>query len=71
MLRSLCMPQGICKQVHNYRDYLIASQIQGYAVLSTALNYANNHPTVHKLAEIGFERLKQQEKKLGGRFNDW
>ena len=45
--------------------------IQGYALLSTALNYKNQHSIVHELAEIAFERLKQQEKTLGSRFNDW
>ena len=63
--------ESICKQVHNFRDYLIACQIQGYAILGAALNYIKQHAAVHQLLDLAYERLKQQEKALGGRFNDW
>ena len=50
--------ESICKQVHNFRDYLIASQIQGYALLSTAFNYVNKHATVHQLVMSNFKSAR-------------
>ena len=54
----------------NFRDYLLNIQIQGYALVTTCLNY-NGSATSEPLLKLGFERLKQQENILGGRFNDW
>ncbi len=62
---------NVCKQVHAFRDFLMAMQIQGYALLSSALNYRGHHDAVHALAKVALERLKQQEAVLGGRYNDW
>ena len=60
----------VCEQVHAFRDYLMDIQIQGYALVSTCLNY-NGSLTIDPLLQLGIERLKQQEDILGGRFNDW
>ena len=60
----------VCQQVHAFRDYLMDIQIQGYALVSTCLNY-NGSLAIDPLVELGLKRLKQQEEILGGRFNDW
>ena len=60
----------VCQQVHEFRDYLMDIQIQGYALVSTCLNY-NGSLAIEPLLEMGLKRLKQQEEILGGRFNDW
>ena len=60
-----------CDQVHAFRDYLVGIQIQGYALVSTAFNYLDDHESVQKLLALALERLTQQEKVLGGRHNDW
>jgi hypothetical protein len=44
---------------------------QGYALVSAALNFKNQHSKVHQLAKLAMDRLKQQESILGGRYNDW
>lgn len=53
------------------RDYLTGIQIQGYALLSTALNYLGHHQAVHALLDLAMERFKEQEEILGNRHNDW
>ena len=49
----------------------IGVQVQGYALLSTCYNFKQNHDIVHVLAQVAMQRLKQQEKALGGYYNDW
>ena len=53
------------------RDYLTGVQMQGYALLGAALNVRGHHQAVHALLDVAMERLKEQEKTMGGRFNDW
>jgi len=45
--------------------------MQGYAMLSTALNVKDQHGAVHVLLKLAMERFREQEKILGGRYNDW
>ena len=54
-----------------FRDYLTGVQIQGYALLSTALNHVGHHQAVHVLLELAMQRFKEQENILGDRHNDW
>lgn len=63
--------RSVCQQVHQYRDYLTGLQIQGYALLSTCFNVQLKHDIVHVLTKVGHDRLMQQQRVLGGYYNDW
>jgi hypothetical protein len=53
------------------RDYLTGVQLQGYALLSGALNQVGHHQAVHALLDLAMQRFKEQENILGARYNDW
>ena len=54
-----------------HRDYLTALQTLAYSLLATAMNVTGWHKEVHELIELALERLMQQEKEMGAKYNDW
>ena len=54
-----------------FRDYLVALQIQGYALLLAALNCIGNRRAAIMAQMMAINRLVQQEEVLGARYNDW
>ena len=74
MFRDKCKPmKGLsrCQATLEFRDYLIALQVQGYALLLTALNCSGDRRGAIMAQMMARQRLFQQEATLGSRFNDW